>query len=181
MKADALDISRLYAAHCDALMVFLARRTADAEIALDLWSETFAQAVLSQSRFRGTTDEEAGAWLFGIARHQLARFYRRGKAEHRAMTKLGLERPVLDASAEAEIIHRAGLGELRRELGVAVATLSEDVRAAITLRVIDELPYPDVAARLDISEPAARARVSRGLRALADALDPRDISEALQA
>jgi RNA polymerase sigma-70 factor (ECF subfamily) len=41
----------------------------------------------------------------------------------------------------------------------------------VRLRVVDELPYPDVAARLGISEQAARARVSRALRALAGALD----------
>ena len=39
------------------------------------------------------------------------------------------------------------------------------------LRVVDELGYPAIATRLGISEQAARARVSRGLRALAGALD----------
>jgi DNA-directed RNA polymerase specialized sigma24 family protein len=37
--------------------------------------------------------------------------------------------------------------------------------------VLEERSYDDVAAELRISQPAARARVSRGLRALAVALD----------
>ncbi len=44
--------------------MFLARRTADPEVALDLWGETFAQAVAGRRRYRGTTDEEAAGWLY---------------------------------------------------------------------------------------------------------------------
>ncbi len=180
MPAVDLDISALYERHRDELLVFLARRTTDAEVALELWAETFAQAIVSRSRYRGSRDEDAAAWLFAIARHQLARYDRRGRAERRAMKRLGIERPVLDPETEAHIIRRAGLDELRGELRLAVASLSVDVRDAITLRVIDEVPYPDVAARLAISEQAARARVSRGLRALGGTLDPRMITEALE-
>ena len=39
------------------------------------------------------------------------------------------------------------------------------------LRVVEELDYPVVAARLGVTEATARARVSRGLRLLAVALD----------
>jgi len=180
MAAAELDISDLYARHRDELLVFLARRTADAEVALEIWAETFAQAIVSRNRYRGSTDADSAAWLFSIARHQLARYYRRGRAERRAMTRLGIERPVLDPETEAHIIRRASLDQIRRELKSAVAALSTDVRDAITLRVIDELPYPDVAARLAISEQAARARVSRGLRTLGSTLDIRRITEALE-
>ena len=78
----------------------------------------------------------------------------------------------------AEIEARAGLEDVRRELSAALAHLSDSVRDAVQLRIVDELPYPDVAAELQISEPAARARVSRGLAALADFLDPIAIREA---
>jgi RNA polymerase sigma-70 factor (ECF subfamily) len=40
-------------------------------------------------------------------------------------------------------------------------------RRAVELRVVEELPYDDVAAALEIHPEAARTRVSRGLRALA--------------
>ena len=148
------------------------RRTADGEVALDLWAETFAQALAGRNRYRGSTDEEAAAWLFGIARNQLARYYRRGTIEQRAMQRLQLERLV------AEIERRAGMDAMRHELTAALATLSEPVRSAVQLRVVDELPYVDLAARLRISEQAARARVSRGLTALADVLDAHAIREA---
>jgi RNA polymerase sigma factor (sigma-70 family) len=53
----------------------------------------------------------------------------------------------------------------------ALETLAPEQREALRLRVVMELGYPAVAARLGISQQAARARVSRGLRALALSLD----------
>lgn len=181
MARAPLDIAALYALHREGLLAFFVRRTTDTDVALDLWAETFAQAVRSGRGYRGTTDEEAAGWLYAIAQRQLARYYRRGYAERRALDRLGIERPPADELVEAEIVRRAGLTELRRELSAAVATLNDDTRAAIELRVIDELPYADVAARLSITETAARARVSRGLRALAQMLDLDAVTEATRA
>ena len=53
----------------------------------------------------------------------------------------------------------------------AFSDLSGDQREALRLRVIDELPYPEIAESLGVSEQTARARVSRGLRRLADAVE----------
>jgi RNA polymerase sigma-70 factor (ECF subfamily) len=173
-----LDISALYEQHRRELLLFFARRTADAEMALDLWAETFAQALSSRRSFRGRTDEEAAGWLYSIARRQLAQFYRRGYAEQRALDRLGIERPPADELVEAEIVRSAGLTELRRELAGALEMLSDDTRRALELRVVEELPYADVARRLAVTEPTARARVSRGLRALGHILDTDAVTEA---
>src|SRR5919197_2947479 len=173
-----LDISALYEQHRRELLLFFARRTADAEMALDLWAETFAQALSSRRSFRGRTDEEAAGWLYSIARRQLAQFYRRGYAEQRALDRLGVERPPADELVEAEIVRSAGLTELRRELAGALEMLSDDTRRALELRVVEELPYADVARRLAVTEPTARARVSRGLRALGHILDTDAVTEA---
>ena len=48
----------------------------------------------------------------------------------------------------------------------AVGALPDDQRAALELRVVQQLPYEEVAGRLDCSINAARLRVSRALRAL---------------
>lgn len=180
MRSPAPDVALLYERHGDDLLLFLVRRTADPHLALDLWSETFAQAIVSGDRYRGQSDAEAAGWLFGIARNQLRHYYRRGRAQRKAMERLGMERLPLGPNAEAELLDRAGLAEVRLELARAVAALSGDLRDAIALRVIDERSYPDVAKRLGITEQAARTRVSRGLRQLATALDHADLKEALR-
>src|ERR1700755_2858986 len=158
-----MDVDALYARHHDELLLFLVRRTADPEVALDLWAETFAQAVAGRGKFRGGPDEEAAGWLYGIAKRQLARYFRRGYAEQRAMQKLGLERPPADEELLADIAHRAQLDAMRVELAAALATLSESVREAVKLRVVEERPYNEIAATLSISEQAARARGARGV------------------
>jgi RNA polymerase sigma factor (sigma-70 family) len=173
-----LEIDALYARHREELLVFLARRTADPQIALDLWAETFAQAVAGGHRYRGTTEAEAAGWLYTIARRQLALYYRRGRIEQRALARLQLEREPASPELLAEVSRRAGLGELRAELADALAQLSPGMRAAVQLRIVDELPYPDLAHRLGITEQAARARVSRGLSKLADLLDAATIQRA---
>jgi RNA polymerase sigma factor (sigma-70 family) len=180
MARSTPDLAELYERHSDDLLVFLARRTADVEVALDLWAETYAQAFRSRKRFRGGSAAEEAGWLWAIARKQLALYYRKGRAETRALTKLGLERPPADPDLEAEITRRAGLSELRLELGRAIAALSEPTREAIELRVVSELSYRDIASRLAITETAARARVSRGLQALGEALDAQAVDEAIR-
>jgi DNA-directed RNA polymerase specialized sigma24 family protein len=51
-RSSRLDLSALYLDHRKPLLLFFVRRTGDAEAALDLWAETFAQAVGSCARRR---------------------------------------------------------------------------------------------------------------------------------
>lgn len=179
-RSYTLDIAALYDRHREPLLLFLVRRTTDPELALDLWAETFAQAVAGQRKFRGATDEEAAGWLYGIANRQLAYYYRRGYARQRALGRLDLERKPTPPLMEDELVRRAGLDELRGELAAALATLSAQTREAIELRVVQELSFAEVAERLSISEPTARARVSRGLKSLSHLLDPQAVTEVAQ-
>jgi len=106
-----LDLRSLYRDHRDDLLAYLARRTADPEVALDLLAETFAQAAASQKKFRAGGDPVG--WLYGIAKNQLALFYRRGRIEQKALNRLGIEREPPSPEVLAEIAHRAGLRQLR--------------------------------------------------------------------
>lgn len=174
LRQSARDPSRFsafYGTHARDLVVFFTRRTYDAEVALDLTAETFAQAFARRRRFRGSSEAEETAWLYAIARRQLARYIRRGKAERKALRRLGVEPPALSPEEQLRIEELAGLAELRAAVADELRALSLQQRQALQLKVVDELAYPEVAARLQISEQAARARVSRGLRSLAAALE----------
>lgn len=165
------DFEELYFAMADRLLAFLARRTADPETARDLWAETWARAYESRDSFRGSVRAQGEAWLLGIARNLLASYYKRGSIEQRALARLELEPPPISPGDLERLERLAGLGVLRAELGAALAGLGRDQQQALRLRIVEGLPYPEVAARMGIAEPAARARVSRGLRALQQALD----------
>lgn len=159
---------------------FFARRVFEAEVAVDLTAETFAEAFHDRHRFRGHTDAEAAAWLFAIARHQFSHYVRRGKAELRALQRLGIDVPVLTQADLDRVEELADLDRLREDVSRGMDMVSVEQRDALRLRVIDELPYREVAVRLAISEETARARVSRGLRALLSILEPAATTEESQ-
>lgn len=162
----------LYEREAEPLLVFFTRRTLDVEVALDLTAETFAQAWRGWPRVRLDSGEEVRGWLFTIARRQLGRYLRRGRVERRALRQMGVSLPVLHEDDVGEIERAAGLASLRSALGAELVKLSRSQREALRLRIVEEMPYAEVARRLGVSESTARQRVSRGLRALAVALEP---------
>jgi RNA polymerase sigma-70 factor (ECF subfamily) len=160
------DISDLYDRHAPAMLAYFARRTYAPDVAVDLLAETFATAFEDRGQFRGSDAEAAGAWLFSIARHRLADYFRRGQVERRMLGRLGVERrPLTDAEYD-RIEELAASHELRRAVAGELAALPIDQREAVRLRVVEERSYEELARSLGISEQTARARVSRALRAL---------------
>lgn len=157
----------MYEQEARALLRFFARRVWDAQTALDLTAETFAAAYASRRSCRAETIDDAVHWLYGIARHELSRFFRRGRVEHRALERLAIDLPVADDQELRRVEDVADLPALRADLSRAIDTLPASQRDAVLLKVVHELSYPEVAARLQVTEPNARARVSRGLRTLA--------------
>lgn len=160
-----------YRGYFDEILAFFARRTGDPEVALDLTAESFAQAFVGRRRFKGGCPAEAEAWLYKIARRQVARYLRRGRLERTALEKLGIEIPSVESEAIRQIERLADIEGLRSTLRAGLNDLPATQREAIQLRVVDELPYAAIAERLKTSEVAVRLRVSRGLNALAEALE----------
>lgn len=159
------------------VLLFCARRVLDAQVALDLTAETFAQAYKGRRGFRGRTEPEARAWLLVIARRQIARFLERASTDRRLVERVGVQIPRLDPGEVEEVERRAGLPELRTVVGAELELLSVDQREALRLRVVEERSYAQIAALLAVEETTVRARVSRGLKALGVALDARAVAE----
>jgi RNA polymerase sigma factor (sigma-70 family) len=151
----------LYDRYAGRVHRFHLRRTGDADAALDLTAETFAQAWISRARFRDEADGSAAPWLFAIARHLLLASVRRRRLEHSACERLGLlemlDRPA--AQVEPSESWLDGLDE-------ALAELPDGQRRAIHLRLAEDLSYEEVASALGTTPLAARVRVSRGLSTL---------------
>ncbi len=170
----------LYRRHAEDLVRYFAKRTLDPEAAAELTAETFAEAFASRRMYRDT-GANGVAWIYGIARHQLGRFFRRGKVDGVARRRLGMpERPLPPEDYE-RIEDLIDFAPIREALVEALGSLEEDQREALRLRVIDGLPYPVVAQRLRCAEATARQRVSRGLRRLALVLQERGLAPATEA
>lgn len=171
-QEDPSAFSAFYDAYADRILRFIARRVLDPEVAFDLLSETFAKALERRMQFRGSSAAEEQAWLYAIARTELSHYWRSGRVERAALERFSVTIPPLSALEHDRIESLTGLNALEEPLLQAMRGLPDEQRRAVELRVVEDFSYTDLAAALGVSEPTARARVSRGLRALAVALPP---------
>ncbi len=137
MSLDADGVARLYTAHAEAMLGFFMRRTYEPEAAMDLVAETFACAFRDRRHFRGSGEREQAAWLYGIARHRLIDFARRGRVERAALKRLGFHRRALSDSEYERVEELAGLAEVRELLAAGLDGLGSEQRVALQLRVLE--------------------------------------------
>ncbi len=160
----------LFDRNVEMMLAFFVRRTGCAQTAADLTSETFAQAFASRQRY-APTGAPAQAWLFTIARRQLSRYARREAVSTKYRRRLGVGLgPVGDDDLD-RIEALVDFAPQRAAIREALEELPDGRAEAVWLRVGHDLSYAEVARRLDCSEQAARARVTRGLSQLADLLE----------
>jgi RNA polymerase sigma factor (sigma-70 family) len=178
-RAEPVAFVELYRRHAEDVLRYFARRTLDPEAAAELTAETFAEAYASRRNYRDT-GANGVAWLYGIARHQLGRFFRTGTIDAAARRRIGISREALPADDYERIEELVDLAPIREALVEALETLADEQRDALRLRVIDGLGYPEVAERLGCAEAAVRQRVSRGLRRIALVLQERGLSLATE-
>ena len=75
--------------------------------------------------------------LFSIARSELRHYWRDGRVERSALAQLGVPVPGLSDPEIERIEDVAGLGEVAAPLADAMASLPEEQRRAVELRVIE--------------------------------------------
>jgi RNA polymerase sigma factor (sigma-70 family) len=167
-KGDADAFRALYRAHSAVLLAYLRRRVASVEDAADLTAEVFADALAHAARYDPDRGPER-AWLFGIANHKLAAYWRAGQVETRARRRLGLQRLTFDDHALERAEEKLDAQRLAGSTEALLAGLPEDERDAVRARIVDERSYAEIAGPLDLPEATVRKRVSRGLARLASA------------
>jgi RNA polymerase sigma factor (sigma-70 family) len=164
-EADSAAFGTLYERHVTTVYGWLRRRMDWA--AADLTAETFARAWLARRRFRDDRDGSALPWLLGIAGRLVADAARHDRIETRARERLGLPLDLATEDGYTEVEQRLSP---RLTLQRRLAELAPHERDALELRIVNELPYEDVGRRLHIRPAAARLRVSRALRRLAQSV-----------
>ncbi|MBA3742736.1 sigma-70 family RNA polymerase sigma factor [Sporichthya sp.] len=154
------DLLALYDVALPLVYGYLLRRCGGRPLAEDLTAETFLAAVDAVRKPDPPRMEVA--WLIGVARHKLVDHWRRLAREERNLR-------AVEAPAEAEDPWDATLDAL-----VAQATLEQlgpHHRAALTLRYLDDLTVPQVAAALDRTLHATEALLVRARAAFRAAYD----------
>jgi RNA polymerase sigma-70 factor (ECF subfamily) len=123
---------------------YLLARCGQRALAEDLTAETFLAAV-------GAAGPVTVPWLIGTARHKLVDHWRRQEREVRSLR--------LVEGAQVDDPWDVRIDALRAQQ--VLAGLSPQHRAALTLRYVDDLPVPQVAALLQRTVHATEALLVR--------------------
>ncbi|MBT2448214.1 RNA polymerase sigma factor [Streptomyces sp. ISL-43] len=153
-----------YEEHIDAVLGFVTRRVADPHLAADLTADIFLAALKDAAGYRPDRGVPI-AWLYGIARNVLASHARAGARERGAMERLSGRR-LLDDQDVAALEERIDAQRAFRELAGRHAALSEPLRAALDLVVVDGLTPAEAAQALGVTQATVRVRLHRARRAL---------------
>ncbi|HBY59474.1 MAG TPA: hypothetical protein DEH78_06600 [Solibacterales bacterium] len=160
MPADVTRFEDLYSTYAPAIHRFVFRLSGgDTALAEDITAETFLRVWTAKDRVRAATVQ---AYLFAIARNLFLEGFRRERKRE----------PLTDAAA----LVRQPDAVLRGDIERAIAGLAETDRAALLLRVEEEMPYEEIAAVLAISPAAARVKVHRARTKVAAALGGREVN-----
>jgi RNA polymerase sigma factor (sigma-70 family) len=159
-----------YRAHLEGVRRFVARRVADPHLAADLTAEIFLAAIDSAGTYSPSRGVPA-SWLVGIARHVLAREFRRQSRDRDAMRRLSWRR-ALDGDSLARIEERIDAEREMRAVYAALAHLPERERALLELVAVDGLTITEAAAVLGVDPGTARVRLHRSRKRVQSLLAP---------
>lgn len=155
-RRDPSAIEPLYRAHFDAIFRYAACRVGR-DVALDVTSETFAQALRSLDRL--DMQRDARAWLFGVATNVL-RHHRRAEGRrlraYEQATQLREETGAATDQVDAQQV----------ELVAALGDLEPVDREALLLFAWADLTYDQIAEALEVPVGTVRSRIFRARRAL---------------
>jgi len=152
-----IDFDGLYARHARDVFRFALSLSGNRAMAEDITSETFVRVWSARDRVDITT---VIGYLMTIARHLYLQQFR---DDHR--------RQSLDFDREDATPGPHALVEGHAELEAVLAdlqTLAEPDRAALLMRAHDQMAYEEIAAALKISIGAAKVKVHRARRRLAE-------------
>ena len=151
---------------------YLLARCRNRTVAEDLTSEVFMGAL--DAATRGQVDAVTTAWLIGIARHKLIDHWRRAERDERRLSAVADHSSTAadDDPWDAQLDVLAARDTLER--------LGAHHRAALTLRYLDGLSVPQVAAALDRTVHATEALLMRAKRAFREHYDHGDAPEGVR-
>ena len=159
--------------HAASVYRFLVSLRAASDDAEDALQECFVSAWRSAATYRGSNS--ARGWLFSIARNVLRRQHRRRAGEPEVMEPL------------EKLGERAGWGttsdfnarfEAEDELEWAMAQLSRQERAVVTLRDLEGLAGEETAEALGLTLAAMKSQLHRGRLRLMGVLRTGEVHDA---
>ena len=161
---DAAAMEELVSRYRRPLFSWFTLQVADSATAEDLYQDVWLKVIRGASAFH---DVSFKAWMWRIARNRLIDFRRKMRPE------LTLDQPVAGTDGEgdapsnvdrvsdgrANVAERMQGEERRQALRAAIAQLSDAHREIVSMRLVENLAFKDIAERLGISINTALGRM----------------------
>lgn len=164
-EGDRHAFDELMRRHEDRVFSICLRVMRHREQALDATQDAFLTVFRKADQFRG--DSTFSTWLYRVAVNTCYDHLR--KAKRRPADPL----PDLHDPPDQSAGDALEAAELRGDLTVALASLSEEFRAAVVLADVEGLALTDVADILEVAEGTVKSRLFRARRQLAQILGNR--------
>jgi len=174
-KAFAVLVER----HETKLWNFLRRYVGDAATAEDLLQDLFMRVLAHAADW--TPAAKVTTWMYTIARNLCTDHARR--AVHRKATSLDGAPSARNADDDSGPIlvdrlagpdrggeHQVAMGQMVKELDVALAALPEEQREVFLMREVMDLSFAEIAAAVGATEPTVKSRMRYALERLRTAL-----------
>ncbi|MBI5370159.1 sigma-70 family RNA polymerase sigma factor [Candidatus Uhrbacteria bacterium] len=174
---------RLYDEYYQPVFGFMYSRTGNCELAKDLTSETFFQALKNLHRYQPREGASFKSWLFAIAVAQIGNYYR-----HRAkMFEVTVEEaPEIIGHADFQPDLAYQMGEDADELQEKIELLRRMMKELngkqhdiLTLRFFSKMTVPEIAVTLKMKEGTIKSHIHRALKKLQDLMTLTDRSSVL--
>lgn len=162
VQGDREAFAQLVMFYNEALYRWVARLTGNSHAAEDLVQDTFVRAYQAITRLRPDTNLKA--WLFRIAHNAYANWVRNRKGRNSTLPD-----EVLDTQAGPEEL--AQENETSQKLQQAIDKLPEEWKAALLLRIEEDMAFREMAVALGTTEETARWRVYKARQKLMETLE----------
>jgi RNA polymerase sigma factor (sigma-70 family) len=133
---------------------FIRKRVPDVRDAEEILQDVFYELILAYRLMKPI--EEAGAWLFRVARNRITDFFRRGSHAEEAADSLDLDQllPSSEAGPDAEFARSVLLGEIE----AALAELPAEQREVFIAHELEGRRFKDLSAETGVGVNTLLAR-----------------------
>ena len=137
------------------LYTFFVMKTSNITVAEDLTQDVFYEASKTIHQFKG--DSKISTWLFSIARHLLAKYYRSKQYERSLLGQLQNDTVARSTTTE----HAYEIKEQLVVLHNQITSLDESTKEIVLLRLYGELSFAEIGSLIGKSENYARVTFFR--------------------
>ncbi|NQV90037.1 sigma-70 family RNA polymerase sigma factor [Candidatus Uhrbacteria bacterium] len=169
-QSDPDAFGRLYDMYYQPVFGFMYNRTGNAELAKDLTSETFFQALKNLHRYKPRKGASFKSWLFAIGVAQVGNYYR-SRSKFLEVTTDEAPELIGRDDFRPDIAYRMGEDEKELEaqitlLRTMMSKLNQRQQTILTLRFFSHMTVPEIATTIGMKEGTVKSHIHRALKKL---------------